>query len=130
MKLKICRTFFPVYALSAFRSRVEKKDFSRNYAVCTIWPIWPCPITQEPLPLGLWNLQFGRPFLDHHYYILSLSDLCLHGSREEDFQRYNAFPQCDIPGLGLFQNKLNVNYIPFFKWVCLHKFKNIYMYMK
>ena len=37
-------------------------------------------LAQEPLPLGSRKLQFWYTqvyFLGHHYYILSLSDLCL-----------------------------------------------------
>ena len=31
----------------------------------------------ESLPWGHKNYNFGGPFLGHHYYALSLSDLCL-----------------------------------------------------
>ena len=33
--------------------------------------------TRTPTPGGHEIYNFGRPFLGHHYYILSLSDLCL-----------------------------------------------------
>ena len=32
---------------------------------------------QEPLPIGHESFIFGRPFLGLHFYVLSLSDLCL-----------------------------------------------------
>ena len=34
-------------------------------------------LVQEPLPRGNEIYNFGRLFLSHHYFILSLSDLCL-----------------------------------------------------
>ena len=34
-------------------------------------------LRQEPLPRGHESYNFGRPFRGHHYYILSLFDLCL-----------------------------------------------------
>ena len=34
-------------------------------------------IAQEPLPGGHEIYHFGGPFRGHHYYILSLSNLCL-----------------------------------------------------
>ena len=34
-------------------------------------------LAQEPLPRGHKIYNFGRPFLSHHYYTLSLSDICL-----------------------------------------------------
>ena len=35
------------------------------------------PILQEPLLGGHEIYNFGRPFLGHHYNILSFSDLCM-----------------------------------------------------
>ena len=35
------------------------------------------PLHQNPSPGGDEINNFGRPFLGHHYYILSLSDLSL-----------------------------------------------------
>ena len=42
---------------------------------------------------------FGRPFLGHHYYILSLSDLWL-GVEKKIFKEYkcNAFPLYELYG--------------------------------
>ena len=44
------------------------------------------PQCKNPCPWGHESYNFGRPFLGHHYYILSgsLSDL-FPGSKEEDF---------------------------------------------
>ena len=38
---------------------------------------WPSPITRTPAPGGQTIYSFGRPFLCHYYYTLSLSDLCI-----------------------------------------------------
>ena len=35
------------------------------------------PLHKNPCPRGHEIYNFGRPFLGYHYYILSLSDLCL-----------------------------------------------------
>ena len=35
------------------------------------------PLRQNPCPGGYEIYNFGRPFLGHHYYLLSLSELCL-----------------------------------------------------
>ena len=35
------------------------------------------PLRKNPSPRGHGSYNFGRPFLGHHYYILSLSNLCL-----------------------------------------------------
>ena len=45
---------------------------------------------KNPCPGGHESYNFGRPFLGHHHYIYSLSDLC--GSKEEDFYPKNYFP--------------------------------------
>ena len=34
-------------------------------------------LTSESQPRGHEIYNLGRPFLSHHYYILSLSDLCM-----------------------------------------------------
>ena len=38
--------------------------------------VWPRPITRNPAP-GLKIYNFGGAFLGHHFYIFSLSDICL-----------------------------------------------------
>ena len=35
------------------------------------------PYHKNPCPGGHESYNFGRPFLGHHYYILSLSDICM-----------------------------------------------------
>ena len=47
------------------------------------------------IQISLFTSYVGRPFLGHHYYILSLYDLGL-GSREEMFYRNNAFLLYDL----------------------------------
>ena len=47
------------------------------------------PQLKNPCSTGHEIYNFGRPFLGHYYYILSLSDLCLGG--EKDFLRNHAF---------------------------------------
>ena len=57
------------------------------------------PILKEPLPRGCHKIyNFVRPFLGHHYYILSLSDLCI-GGKKKIFKRNNAFALYDLPGI-------------------------------
>ena len=61
------------------------------------------PQHKNPCPGGHIIYNFGRPFLGHHYYILSLSVLCL-GRREEDIlihQFYIFYPKITSPwGVG------------------------------
>ena len=45
---------------------------------------------QEPLPRGNEIYNFDRPFLGHHHYILSLSDLCL-GVKKKIFKEKMHF---------------------------------------
>ena len=40
-------------------------------------PIWPRPSARTPTPGVIKFTIFGRLFLGHHYYTLSLFDLCL-----------------------------------------------------
>lgn len=49
-----------------FRSMFKK--FKRNDAFSLPWPLY---LPQEPLPHGSDHkiYKFGRPFLDHHFYI-------------------------------------------------------------
>ena len=53
----------------------EKKIYKKNNAF-SLYDIWPHPSTRT-LARGREIYNFGRPFLDHNYYILGLSDLCL-----------------------------------------------------
>ena len=49
----------------------------------------------RPMPLGHEIYNFVRPFLDHHYYIFSLPDLC----PGDDVQRNYTFSKHDLPGI-------------------------------
>ena len=65
-------------------------------------------LTSEPLPRGHEIYNFGRPFLGHHYYIISLSDLCL-GAEKKIFKEimhfhymtYKATPSIRTPAPGV-----------------------------
>ena len=48
------------------------------------------PQRKNPCPWGHEINNFGRPFLGHHYYILSMSDLCL-GVEKKIFQEIHQF---------------------------------------
>ena len=50
--------------------RVEDNKYS-------LYDIYDHALTSQPLYLGSWNLQLGRPCLGHYNFILSLSDLCM-----------------------------------------------------
>ena len=57
------------------------------------------PILQEPLPPGHEIYNLGRPILNHHFNILSLSDVCLgvkkkisYGITHFHFMTYMATP--------------------------------------
>ena len=52
------------------------------------WLIWPRPSTRTPAPEEI--NYFSRPFLCHHYGILSLSDPCL-GVRKKIFRKLHQF---------------------------------------
>ena len=55
---------------------VEKKILKKNNAF-SLYDLYGHALAQEPLPRGHEIYNFGRPFLCHYNYILSLSDLCL-----------------------------------------------------
>ena len=57
-----------------------EEDFYRKNAF-PLYDLYGHTLAQEPFPRGYESYNFGRPFLGHHYYILSLSDW----SRDEDF---------------------------------------------
>ena len=52
------------------------------------------------------NLQFGRPLLGHHYYILSFSDPCP-VVEKNIFKEKNAFSLYDLYGHALAQQPLS-----------------------
>ena len=62
----------------------REEDFKRNNAF-TIYDLY----GQTPAP-GVMKLNFGRPFLGHYYYILSLSDICM-GVEMKIFQEIMHF---------------------------------------
>ena len=66
----------------------KEEDFKRNNA-CSLYELYNHAQAQEPLPLGSCNLHFGRPFLGHHFYQLSLFDLCM--GIEKIFKKYINF---------------------------------------
>ena len=49
------------------------------------------PLHKNPCPGGHEIYNFGRPFLDHHYYILGLSDQCLGVKRRRFLKKYINF---------------------------------------
>ena len=53
----------------------REEDFKRNNAF-SLYDLYDHALAQ-PSPGGHESYNFGRPFLGHHYYILSLSDLYL-----------------------------------------------------
>ena len=59
--------------------RVEDNTYS-------LYDLYGHALTSESQPWGHEIYNFCRPFLGHHYFILSLSyKLSMPGSREEDF---------------------------------------------
>ena len=54
----------------------REDDFYRKNAF-PLFDLYGHAFVQKPLPRGHENYNFGRPFLGHHYYIISLSDQCL-----------------------------------------------------
>ena len=65
----------------------------------TLWLIWPSPSTRTPA-MQVMKFTISRLFLGHHYYIHSLSDLCLWVQRKifkeimhYHYMTYMATPQ-------------------------------------
>ena len=54
----------------------REEDFQRNNAF-SLYDLYGHALAQEPCPRGHEIYNFGGPFRGHHYYILSLSNLCL-----------------------------------------------------
>ena len=63
-------TIYLVCLNNAWESREEIKHFHYMTYIAT-------PLHKNPSPWGHEISNFGRPFHDHHYYILGLSDLRL-----------------------------------------------------
>ena len=66
------------------------------------------PLHKNPCPRGQGIYNLGRTFLGHHYYILSLSDLCLRVEKEifkeimqSHYMTYMAMPQHKNPCPGV-----------------------------
>ena len=55
------------------------------------------PLHKNPCPGGYIIYNFGGPFLGHHYYNLSFSDLCL-GVEKKEFHRNNIFSLYNLYG--------------------------------
>ena len=53
-----------------------EEDFKRNNAI-SVYDLYGHTLAKNPCPGGHEIYNFGRPFLGQHYYIHSLSDLCL-----------------------------------------------------
>ena len=53
----------------------KEEDLKKN--AFSPYDLYVHTLAQEPLVWGHEIHNFGRPFLGYHYYILSLSDLCL-----------------------------------------------------
>ena len=63
------------------------------------------PQHKNPCTRGHESYSFGRPFLGHDYYILSLSDLCL-GVEKKIFKKNYAFSPYDLYGHTLAQEPM------------------------
>ena len=55
---------------------VEKKMFPEIF-IFTIWHIWPHLFCKNSCPGSHEIYNLGRPILCYHYYLLSLSDVCM-----------------------------------------------------
>ena len=53
------------------------------------------PLHMNPCPQGNEFYNLGSPFLGHHYYILSLSNLCLGVEKKIFKEIINEFSQYD-----------------------------------
>ena len=54
------------------------------------------PQHKKPCPIGHEIYNFGRPFLGHDYYIISLSDLCL-GIKFKKYINLHFLPSNYLP---------------------------------
>ena len=68
--------FKTIYLLCFSMPGRRVEDFKRNN-VFSQYDIYSHAQAHKPLPQGHEIYNFGRTFLGHHYYFLSLSDLCL-----------------------------------------------------
>ena len=66
----------------------REDDFYRNN-VFSLYDLYGHTLAQEPLSRGVMKIyNSDRPFLGHHYYILSLSDICM-GVEKKIFKYIN-----------------------------------------
>ena len=78
-RLSVIITIYLVYLISAWESR--EKDFEKKIMHVHYMTYMATPEHKNPYPRGHEIYNFGRPFLGHHYYILSLFALCLRVER-------------------------------------------------
>ena len=82
----------------------KEEDFLNNNAF-SLYDLYGHTLAQDPCPDGHEIYNLVRPLLGHHYYILSLSDLCM-GGKKKIFKRHNAFSLYDLYGHTLAQEPL------------------------
>ena len=90
--------------------------------IFTMWLIWPHPSTKSPAP-GSWKLPLCRPFIGHHYYKHSLSNLCLGVNKifKEIMHFYTFYPKITSPlGEGSWNLQFPVS-LPYRCYVVLEK---------
>ena len=82
----------------------EVEIFQMNITFFTIWPIWPHRKIKEPAYRGLGNsiYNFARPSIIIYYFDV----WSIPRSREEDFDRSNAFSLYDLYVHGVSQESL------------------------
>ena len=67
----------------------REDDFERNNAF-SLYDLHGHTLAQEPQPRGHEIYNFGRPFVGHYCYILSLSNLCM-GAEKKIFTEIMHF---------------------------------------
>ena len=99
MKLTIQVDLYYIPSSSGLCLDVEKKIF-KDIMHFHYMTYMTTPQHKNPSPGGHEIYNFGRPFLGHHHYILSLSDLCLRvkkkifkGIMHFHYTTYMATPQ-------------------------------------
>ena len=80
-----------------------------------------------PQPFGHIIYSFGRPFLDHRYYTLSLTELCPGEEKifKEILQFYTFYPQNTPPpqSLGCGRGSWNLQFLVFLPYRCYIPFR-------
>ena len=61
---------------------IQKGGILGKLSIFTKWLIWLCPKPKPPSDRGHKTYNTGRPFLGHHYFVISLSDLWPRVSRK------------------------------------------------